>query len=84
MADTSPAKKKLHISPVGGFLVGLFLGAGVLFVYHAKVVKELDSELQKEKQDGARLEKVQRELRNLLAGIEGRVQKLEGQRTAPK
>ena len=84
MADTSRAKKKLSISPVGGFLVGLFLGAGVLFVYHAKAVSELGSELDKEKRDAARLEKTQRELRNLLAGIEGRVQKLEGQSTAPK
>ena len=84
MADTSPAAKRLHVSPVGGFLVGLFLGAGVLFVYHAKVVRELGAELDKEKRDAARLEKTQRELRNLLAGIEGRVQTLEGQRTAPK
>ena len=84
MADTSPEKKKLHISPVGGFLVGLFLGAGVLFVYHAKVVKDLGTELEKEKRDAARLEKTQRELKNLLAVIEGRVLKLEGQGTAPK
>jgi hypothetical protein len=82
MAETSAASKKLHISPVGGFLVGLFLGAGVLFVYHAKVVKGLGEELDKEKKDAARLEKVQRELRNLLAGVEARIEKLESRGAA--
>ena len=48
MAETeSGAGAKAHVSPIGALLVGLFLGAGVLFVYSTLATKRLEGELEK-------------------------------------
>jgi hypothetical protein len=80
MAGTNP--EKYSISPLGAFLVGLFLGAGVLFVYHAKSFSEMSKDLANARHDTQRLEKVQRELHNLIAGLEERVNHLESKNPA--
>ena len=80
MAGANP--EKYSISPLGAFLVGLFLGAGVLFVYHAKSFNEMSRDLDTARHDTQRLEKVQRELNNLIAGLEERVNRLEGKSPA--
>jgi uncharacterized protein HemX len=70
---------------MAALLVGLFLGAGVVFVYHIKNAGVLSKELVQAQQDSARLEKVQRELKNLLANMERRIDMLEGKRpSAPE
>jgi hypothetical protein len=79
MAGTNPDAAKYSISPLGAFLVGLFLGAGILFVYHAKSFNEMSREIEKLKQDTARLEKVRSELNALLS----RVERLETKPVAP-
>jgi hypothetical protein len=70
MVHSSPTAGKLTVSPFGAFLVGLFIGGGVLFVYHAKAFNDMSTEVEKLKQDTARLEKVRGELNALLSRLD--------------
>ena len=45
MADAAGGEQKLSVSPVGALLVGLVLGAGILFIYHNRRIGELEKDL---------------------------------------
>jgi hypothetical protein len=70
MARINPAANRYTVSPLGAFLVGLFLGGGILFIYHAKAFNDMSREVEKLRQDTARLEKVRGELNALLSRLE--------------
>ena len=54
----------MAVSPLETFLIGLFLGAGILFTYHAG---RADREMTRAKDELARLAKANRELHYAIA-----------------
>ena len=58
---------KLAVSPLGTFLIGLFLGAGILLTYHAVSAQRADREMTRAKDELARLAKTNRELHYAIA-----------------
>jgi 1,4-dihydroxy-2-naphthoate octaprenyltransferase len=58
---------KLAVSPLGTFLVGLFLGSGIVFTYHAISTQRSERAAMRTKDEMARLEKSNRELRYEIA-----------------
>jgi hypothetical protein len=78
MASTgSRSSESKLVSPLGALVVGLTVGAGVVLILHAKRINGLQEELVRTQQDVRRLEKVDMELRSLLANASERVENLE-------
>jgi hypothetical protein len=86
MASTGSrsSQSKWLVSPLGALVVGLTVGAGVVLILHSKRINGLQQELVRSEQDVRRLEKVDMELRSLLANATERVENLESKApTAP-
>jgi hypothetical protein len=76
------SQSKWLVSPLGALVVGLTVGAGVVLILHTKRIGGLQDELVRAQHDVKRLEKVEMELKSLLASATERVEKLESR--APK
>jgi hypothetical protein len=81
-ADNRPSPSRWLVSPLGALVVGLTVGAGVVLILHSQRINGLREELVRSEHDVRRLEKVDMELRNLLANATERVENLESKAPA--